>query len=185
MCYKLQVLDAGFYPPLKGNLYHSLKTCCTLSLSAGRDNWCHVEKCRKQIKLANQHFEMSPFNTEVFSHNYFVSVCFEAHRLLPRNDKALRSFVSLLAKYFKNKRMNFNEIQNQWLNIYRLTWSQLDSKWLPHLIDPSKHKNVLNSDNCTDIELKCGLVVAESHPHTLSAQDSFFFYFSSQGNVFL
>lgn len=76
-------------------------------------------------------------------------------------------FFKLLAKYLMNLWTDLNETHrksslDQYLQKFTI-WSQRNSRWLPKLMDLSQHKDGYNSVKITNIELKLGVVVAESY----------------------
>lgn len=59
---------------------------------------------------------------------------------------------------------NKSQIEGQNAAAMKLVYSQSNPICLPQLINVNQHKNNSNSANFADIELKCGVLVAESHP---------------------
>lgn len=91
------------------------------------------------------------------------------------------SFFSVLAKYLMKRtylNKTFRKAGNRWLHIYN--WTPFWATWLKMATDhqPYKHKNT-NLVSFAKIELRFGLVVAETSPQqkpTNHAIFSFFFF---------
>lgn len=76
-------------------------------------------------------------------------------------------FACLLAKLHVNHWMDWPETFRKWLlGVYLLLinlWRQLDSTWLPQLINSGKHKKTYKSVIFAYYELKFGLILAKNH----------------------